>query len=64
MINFRKQKNSNLSGKKPGYIPAPIPIEDIEQVLEHVTSPYRWEILDVPVAAEPGKPGRRSLKKQ
>jgi len=23
--------------------------EDVEQVLEHVTSPFRWEILDVPL---------------
>jgi len=63
MMNFRKRKNTNQPERKHGYKPVSIPFEDVEQVLEHVTSPYRWEILDVPVY-EPDKSGCRSIKKQ
>jgi len=27
-----------------------LPSEEVERVLEHVTSPYRWELLEVPLA--------------
>jgi hypothetical protein len=36
---------------------------EIEQVLEHISSPYRWELLEVPPvepkASIPGKPGQK-----
>lgn len=25
-----------------------IPADDVEKVLEHVSSPFRWELLDIP----------------
>lgn len=35
---------------------------DVELVLEHVLSPFRWEILDVPVEGE-NKTRRRGVGK-
>ena len=39
---------------------------DVERVLEHVSSPYRWEVLDVPASRAkvtlPGKTVRQKSK--
>lgn len=44
----------HLSKKSTPEEPADsIPADDVERVLEHVSSPFRWELLDIP-DAQPG----------
>jgi len=48
------RKNKIGSGSELPKKPAPLPPagavlpDDVEKVLEHVSSPYRWELLEVP----------------
>lgn len=64
-----KNEQNNLAGKKiPQKTVSPlhtIPAhcEDVESVLEHISSPYRWEVLDVPVV-EKNTPVQKKSNKQ
>ena len=54
------QKKAGKSGnlpKKVAVIPPAeqVPSDEVERVLEHVSSPYRWELLETP-AAHPKSP--------
>jgi hypothetical protein len=52
--------NQPNSGKR--YAQLESQSSDVEQVLEHISSPFRWEILDVPVEGK-NKTRRHRVKK-
>jgi hypothetical protein len=46
----QSSRGSVLPGKAPLTPPAePVHSEDVERVLEHISSPFRWELLEVPL---------------
>lgn len=54
------QKKAGKSGNLPKKVTLPPPAEqvhsdEVERVLEHVSSPYRWELLEIP-ATHPKTP--------
>ena len=60
----RKSRTGKI-GKPPQTTPpSGTQPEDVEQVMEHVSSPFRWEILDVPLNEQPKKDKRHGTKKQ
>lgn len=47
----KKQIGSGRELPKKSGLPSPaesVQSDDVERVLEHVSSPYRWELLEVP----------------
>ena len=44
----RAAKGRLITEKKLPLPAKPVPSADVERVLEHITSPYRWELLEVP----------------
>jgi hypothetical protein len=46
-----KTGDKNLNIPRQAELPAEpsaVPSADVENVLEHISSPYRWELLEVP----------------
>lgn len=53
ILNMSKIRKSHADDQAdfPGAsTAAAVNYEEVEQVLEHISSPYRWEILEVPLA--------------
>lgn len=49
-IHKNRTRNAGAIPKKPKPVSTvqQVPSGDVERVLEHVTSPFRWELLEVP----------------
>lgn len=54
-------KDSKLPKKTALVSPAEtVHSDDVEKVLEHVSSPFRWELLEVPAAQPKVSPPKKS----
>jgi hypothetical protein len=54
-----KKKLIKQTGKESPMPQTPQPTIEVEEVLEHISSPYRWELLEVPTV----KPAASTSKK-
>jgi hypothetical protein len=54
-----EKKLNKQAGKGASLPKKPLPSVEVEEVLEHISSPYRWELLEIP----PVKPAIPTPKK-
>jgi hypothetical protein len=61
----RNQIDSGRELPKKTAVPPParsVQSDDVERVLEHISSPYRWELLEVPAAPPKAGVAKKSAR--
>jgi len=62
--NNRGASGSSLPPKKKPSLEEQSRSDEVENVLEHVTSPFRWELLEVPLVKQKTSIPKNSAKQK